>query len=435
MDKNKEKIILYCIIGLMAILVVLITLVNYLNNQPEELGQESGSGVFEDNGNYENNEIDRKTYFDINNCITNYLGAINVNNSLYYGYDENGKYTRIVNEEDINQMIYNLLSEKYIKKNNITKDNLREHVKLAETDSIFVPLEATKIQNGEIKSFLVHGLVENMTNLNVIDEIFVVVNIDSVNRVFSIEPIYGNYKNIDEIKIEQLEETIKSNDNNIFYTSSVSNEDIAKDYINLYKRIALGKTEIMYNLLNKEYREAKFQNEEGFKNYIQENIQKILGIRLEKFQVNEKDGYSEIICIDQHGNYYIFMEKEILDYSVILDTYTIDLPEFIKQYNNSSNQNKVGMNIEKIIAAIKNEDYQYVYNKLDNTFRNNNFSNVEKLKNYIENNLTDLSNIEYLEFSQEGSIYIYKTKVGEKSLNVIMQLGNGTDFTMSFNVE
>lgn len=435
MDKNKEKIILCCIILLIVVMFVLITLLNGLNKQTEELGQDTGSSIYEDYSNSENNEIDRMTYFNINNCITNYLGAINQNNSLYYGYDQNGKYTRIVSTEDINQRIYDLLSEKYIKQNNITIENLRNHLKLMETDSIFVPTNIKIIQNGEIKSFLVQGLVENITNLNLIEEIFAIVNIDITNSVFSIEPIYGNYKNIEEIKIEQLEEIIKVNDNNIFYMSSSSNQDVAKDYINLYKRIALGKPEIMYNLLNKEYREVKFQNEEGFKRYIEENRQKILGIRVEKFQVNERDDYSEFICIDQYENYYIFMEKEILDYSVILDTYTIDLPEFIKQYNNASSQKRVGMNIEKIITAIKNGDYQYVYNKLDNTFRSNNFSTVDQLKNYIENNLKDFSNIEYLEFSEEGGLCIYKTKIDNKFLNVIMQLDSGTDFSMSFNVE
>jgi len=435
MDKNKEKIILCCIILLIVVMFVLITLLNGLNKQTEEVGQDTGSSIYEDYSNSESNEIDRMTYFNINNCITNYLGAINQNNSLYYGYDENGKYTRIVSTEDINQRIYDLLSEKYIKQNNITIENLRDHLKMMETDSIFVPMNVKIIQSGKIKSFLVQGLVENITNLNVIEEIFVIVNIDITNSVFSIEPIYGNYKNIEEIEIEQLEETINVNDNNMFYMSESSNQDVAKDYINLYKRIALGKPEVMYSLLDKEYREAKFQNEEGFKKYIEENRQKILGIRVDKFQVNVTDDYSEFICIDQHENYYIFMEKEIMDYSVILDTYTIDLSEFTKQYNNASNQMKVGMNIEKIISAIKDGDFKYVYSKLDTTFKNNNFSNADQLKNYIENNLNDFSNIEYLEFSQDGGICIYKTKIDNRFFNVIMQLGSGTDFSMSFNVE
>ena len=448
MDKNKEKLIICCIVLFIMVLFVLIMLVNYLKKQTADFYddvylQDSGSSIIEEYGKAEENGINRNTYFDINNCITNYLGVINLNNSLYYGYNENGEYALIVNEKDINQKIYNLLSEKYISKNNITIGNLRNHIKLMEKDTLLVPLEITTIQNKEVTSFLVHGLVEDMVNLSVIDEIFVIVNIDIINGVFSIEPIYGEYKSIGEIKIEQLEDTIKPNDDNIFYASSVSYEDAAKNYLNLYKRIALGKPEVMYNLLNEEYREAKFKNVEEFKQYIEDNKQKILGIRTEKFQPKLTEEYSQFICIDQYGDYYIFIENAIMDYSVMLDTYTVDLPSFTEKYSKATEQEKVGMNIEKVITAINNKDYAYIYNKLDSTFRNNKFSTENGLQNYINNNFFESNNIEYLDFSQEGNVYIYKTKITDKNtsnsegkiLNIIMELGSGTEFTMSFNIE
>lgn len=37
-----------------------------------------------------------------------------------------------------------------------------------------------------------------------------------------------------------------------------------------------------------------------------------------------------------------------MDYTVMLDTYTIDSDEFNNKYNNGSEQLKVGMNLEKI---------------------------------------------------------------------------------------
>lgn len=57
----------------------------------------------------------------------------------------------------------------------------------------------------------------------------------------------------------------------------------------------------------------------------------------------------QYICVDQTGKYLIFKEKSIMDYEIILDTYTIDLPEFVEQYNSSSEDKKVQFNIQKFL--------------------------------------------------------------------------------------
>mgnify|MGYP000081844256 CR=1 FL=1 len=46
--------------------------------------------------------------------------------------------------------------------------------------------------------------------------------------------------------------------------------------------------------------------------------------------------------------------------------------EFIEKYNSANEKTKVGLNIQKVFDAINNEDYEYVYNKLDNTFKQTN---------------------------------------------------------------
>jgi hypothetical protein len=54
-----------------------------------------------------------------------------------------------------------------------------------------------------------------------------------------------------------------------------------------------------------------------------------------------------------------------MDYKLILDEYTIDLPEFTEKYKKAAPQEKVGMNIEKIISAINNKDYgKYRFNQV-----------------------------------------------------------------------
>ena len=131
-----------------------------------------------------------------------------------------------------------------------------------------------------------------------------------------------------------------------------------------------------------------------------------------------------------------------MEINIKLDTYTINTSEFNEKYNKGNEQIKVGMNIEKIITALNNNDYNYVYNKLDNSFKNNNFKTVNKFESYIRENIFDKNIAEYEKFTEEGQTYIYELKLKEsedstetKNMTVIMKLLEDNDFTMSFNIE
>lgn len=439
---SRKKMITLFIVLLAIILVALVFLISFLKNRITNVEQlEEGSSILDEYGKAENDSISRTSYFDITTCVTEYLDMLNTQKSIYYQRDETGKFVLAVEENEIKEDIYSLLSQSYISKNNITIENLYNYVEPLEESVLFVPLEASVIQDADIARFLVHGLVETL-ELNVIDEIFVIVNIDVANTLFSIEPIEGDYNSISEIEVEQTDEKIEANDNNEFIRYSVSYETTAKDYINLYKRLALGSPEIMYNLLDEDYREARFESVEEFEKYINENRENIFGIRVETYQATEKDGYTQYVCIDQYDNYYIFREIGILNYSVILDTYTIDLPEFIERYDSSANNIKVALNIEKLIEATKMGDYQYVYNKLNESFKANNFDTLEKFENYISERFDATEDIvEYVKYEEVAGVYTYNIEVTDTSENetidakIIMDLKDERDFVFSFSVE
>ena len=88
-------------------------------------------------------------------------------------------------------------------------------------------------------------------------------------------------------------------------------------------------------------------------------------------------------------------------------------------------------------AEIVGISRQAVYNKLDNTFKQTNFKTVQELKNYVIQNFSG-KQLKYGECQQQGSLYIFDITIteGTKQTNkrVIMQLKDGTDFVMSFNV-
>ena len=186
---------------------------------------------------------------------------------------------------------------------------------------------------------------------------------------------------------------------------------------------------------------AKFDTLDEYKKYMKKNIRYIISSSIEKYQINEFDEYTEYICIDQYGNYYIFKETGVMNYTLQLDTYTIDSQEFIEKYNKGSEQLKVGMNLEKIFQALNRKDYEYIYKKLHNTFKTNNFPTLQSFEDYMEENFFDMNKIDYGKFEEKSGVYIYEvnitdaTEIEENTIekSFIVQLNEGTDFAISFN--
>ncbi len=421
--------------------------INYLSksqgNIPNVNEEEGGDDVLGNYGKNINGTVDQQSYFDIKTCMQKYLDYINMNNSQYFVQDEEGNYISI-DQNEIKQKIYNLLSNKYISEKNITIENLYDNIEVLEKNAIFVPLEATLIQDGDIKSFLVYGLVESINGYTVLDKMYAIVNIHVVEGKFSIEPIYEEYNSIKEIKINTFENTITLNEENKFKMTRVSAEDFPKEYINVFKRLALGAPEELYKLLDEEYKNARFKSLDEFKEYIKENKAEIISARLAKYQVinNDEDRF-RYICIDQYDNYYIIEQKSILqDYDLILDTYSIDIPEFLEKYNESEEKQKILLNIQKVFQAVNSGDYRYVYEKLDDTYKSNYFKTETELKNYIQEKWYKDNKVEYGTYEKNEDIYVYNIRILDKdntsaetiNIKVVMKLLEGTDFVMSFSV-
>ena len=129
---SKEKIILFFMVLILIIASVLIWLLIYLNQEDNAdntvYNEELGENFLESYGTNEDGTIDRQAYFDVITCIRQYLNALNIKSDAYYGYDELGEYSLIVDESIIKDNIYNLLSQTYIANNNITVENLYDHI-------------------------------------------------------------------------------------------------------------------------------------------------------------------------------------------------------------------------------------------------------------------------------------------------------------------
>ncbi len=437
--KNLHKMIILLVIIIFLILIALVVLLNIDKKKEQNTGIPDAEDfeISDKEANFENNNIyDINKIKTVENCIQKYYDAINLESSMYYGRDE-----KIVTDEEIYMNILDLLSENYKQENNITTKNISKYVNLLDQDVIIQVLQIKVVLGETSEKYAVYGITMDL-NYKKLNEIYMYVTLDLSNKTFSIEPINEKYDSFDDIKISNQNVVIEPNDNNTYKNEALGYEEISKYYLDKYKKLALSSPEICFEYLDNEYKNLRFENYESFEKYIELNKNKIEASRLTGYNVNNYNGNSEYFCIDQNGRYYIFRETSVMDYSIILDTYTLDLPEFLEVYNTAKEPEKVGLNIQKVFSAINDGDYKYVYNKLDDTFKANNFKTIENFENYIKERLYADNKVNYTGYEQNGNAYIYTLEITDNTglnsnvvkMQVVMALGENTDYVMSFSI-
>ena len=274
-----------------------------------------------------------------------------------------------------------------------------------------------------------------------------IVKMDMANKTFSLivgetaERIFNESKKGEKLNIT-TETTIEKTDYNGYVYNNISDDEYVTDMFDQFKTYLISYREEAYERLNEEYKSKKFENFEEFNQYVKDNIKDIVIAKADKSKTSEYDGYTQYVIMDQYGNYYIFNETAAMSYTVILDTYTVDLPEFTEQYNSANDGERAGLNLQRAFDAINNKDYEYVYNKLDDTFKENNFPTLNEFEEYIIENFYNSNNVTYSNYKSSGGLHMYDATIvdaeNEKSSPItktfIIKLLDGTDFTMSFNV-
>lgn len=131
------------------------------------------------------------------------------------------------------------------------------------------------------------------------------------------------------IVIDKLTETeeeiiyLKDYDVNEYIPTYISDEDMAKIYLNDYIYKMYSNPEEGYNLLDEEYRNKKFGSLENYTNYVY-SLQ-YSSYTLSKYYKQEKDGYIIFGVYDTNNNLFIFKTKGVLQYKVYLDDYTVEI--------------------------------------------------------------------------------------------------------------
>lgn len=130
-------------------------------------------------------------------------------------------------------------------------------------------------------------------------------------------------KNLTKDDSLQYDEYLKNYEVNEYIPTYISDEDMAKIYLNDYITNMYYNVEKAYNSLDEEYRIKKFGNIEGYKSYV--NSLNYQNYTLSKYYKKDSNGYIVFGVYDNNGNLFIFKTKGVMQYTVYLDDYTVEI--------------------------------------------------------------------------------------------------------------
>ncbi len=363
----------------------------------------------------------------------------------YVTYIKDGIYDDTGIQEVSQEALYSIIDPTYLAEFHI--ENVEELMKKYEGFEKYEEITVNDIYVYQISNDMNLYFVRGYLNIAQ-KEITLFVKLDMHNSAFSIFPeeYLKKYEYTEQTQdMEQIANTyIVANNYNKFKMLSVSDERMTVIYFNQLKTTILTDASKGYEYLDTEYREKRFGSEENYEAYLNKNKTELAQIEISSYLSNHYKDYNEYVCKDQYNNIYIFKETAVNEYTVQLDDYTLSDEELDAEYMKLSTQEKVANNVNKWVKMLNNRDYQAAFNVLDETFRTTNFeNNVDKFEEYIRQELPQRYQFELKEYSNETGISIQKilmedmtgtdaTKI-EKS--IYMQLGENTDFVMSFDVK
>lgn len=437
---KKKKTLILLILVMLIIIILLLGILKILKNKNEEeehiISENPRLTTTLDIYKLEN----EKEFFTVEKCVNKYFETLKESNT-------NG--------------IYSLLNNKYIKQNEINYSNVLQRVyqlKGGFEEFIVKDIYYREVSYDTEYQYYIYGEILG-ENYSSITPIYIIANLDFVNNSFNIS--FDGQIEIDKQEYLNIIENLKNGNTNEFiyvedqkatnielndyneFEEYVSDDPYALDrYINNYSIMAVYYPDLAYNLLDEEYRNKRFGSIENYKQYVSDNENQLLNSTIKEYNISEKDGYTQYVVVDTNGNYYIFKVTDLMEYTLLADFYTIDLEEVANNYDNSNVQGRVAINIQKVIAALNNKDYSYVYDKLADGFKTNKYPTLEAFKSYISGVITGNRQITFNDFHNEGETYVYKISLvgatasaGEPvNMQIIMQLKDNRDFIMSFNI-
>lgn len=301
-------------------------------------------------------------------------------------------------------------------------------------------VESYQINKTYGEMYIAYALVEGKDS-------YYIINIDNTNKAFEIQKIEKNlYEKMRAGQIEQQyleKKEIKQTANNEFSLFKVTDSNMSEVYLNRINSLILYAPETLYNQLDEEYKKERFHSQYSeFVEYCNLKKEQIETSSITSYQTEKVEDKKQYVCNDNYNNIYKIIEQDTINYTVMLDNYTIKTAEFKQKYEASENKIKAVTNLDQFIRMVNGKDYKNLYQLLDDTFKQNNFSTEQAFVSYMEQNFFDY-NIPSLQNVEENSnnTFVYTITIKDKdstsarSMNktVVIRILEDTNFVMSFN--
>lgn len=411
------------IISLIVLLIISIILLIFINNRSPV---SSDGNELDANSGPQDNVIELNAYIE-KETDDNKIFAINeyINQMLSYENNEDS--------EAVGQIVSN--------------PQEIEALDLKRKQSIFYVQEIYRRESLEKVNYFVRGILRTIdTNYEeTLSETYFKVDLDYITNALQMSVIdqatFNQATQDTETIVEDF--NIELNEYNGFEQKGYSTQEICNNYLSDFVIKLKYDRELAFEFVDDEYKEQKFNNDlNAFNEYIDNNQDRLYNVTIQSYLEDIKESSIEYTILDTYDNYYIIDCAGGLDYKIILDNYTIETEEFISAYEQATEQEKVTTNISKVVQWINTKDYEQIYNKLDATFRQNNFPNLDTFETYMQENFFSFNNMEVQSIEKISDNYVcevtlssgYGVASEQTTKTFIMQLKEGTDFVMSFTV-
>lgn len=401
------------IIGLIGTIIVLknTTKNNNETNQTINITENSNKDDYEENDIIEEDDTkivyettikkvtSESTLYNINKSINNYYTYIKENNAQ--AIEELGGNSLYA----LGSTIKYILNEAYITENEFqnryyTKGTLiSANGDLTATEQEAYIILYVDLENGTYK-------IENI-------DIDKYMSIESLNKAANIDIPRGSY--------------------NIYKYDNISEAEQIELYLENYSFYIFNYTEKAYNLLDSEYSTKRFGSYNKFFEYLVTKQSQLQKIELVQYNIKEDDGKKIYKGVDKYGNYYEIIVTDYMEYTIKLDDYTIQ-----DEYEDLSEEDKVGNNAEKFISMINSNDYTNAYNLLETEFREANFPTEQSFIDYLKQNFFENNIIVTKSVTENICTMLIKETLSTQSNRFQKQfkitLGEDENFTISFNI-
>ena len=441
---NKRKILKYLIIIVTIICIVCLTILVALNkerlnkekiekNEIQELGQVEYENVITEQEEKDTSRKlrytdNRTNYFTVRGLVQNFI-----NESAYRNTDK----------------IMSMLSNDYINEYKVTEDNVFSNIDISpiKNNKIYLVYNTDTILESEQENYILSYLVSikyRMSNSEQYINTKVLVIIDKQKLKYEIYPYkYILDNHLENLKAgEKLELEISSlpEDAQKFSYQEKNNRELANELFEDWKEKIIYDKKDAYSKLSNQYKEKRFSNYNSFTDYLS-NKKYIPTIN--QYRVYSKDDYTDYICTDQYNNYYIFrVQGGVMRYTVFLDNYTVELESFKENYDKSDDSGKIAIQTGKFKQMLNLKDYNAIYSKLNEKFKDNNFKTVSELKKYLDEKIYNINTIEIQEITQKDDYYVcngvirnQQNQNEQKSIVIAIKLIGSNEFELSFSIK